>query len=62
MGVMRIYIDELVLDSVPADAAELADTINAHLAAALLERRLTAETAARVGMAVGGQVAREVNA
>ncbi|HEY3057564.1 MAG TPA: hypothetical protein VGL99_01180 [Chloroflexota bacterium] len=62
MDLIRIHIDELVLDGVPAEGADLANTINTHLRVAFVERGLTAQTAAQVALAVGSRVARDVNA
>ncbi len=62
MDLIRIHIDEVVLDGVPADTAALADAVNTHLTDALVDRGLTAQTAARVGVAVGSRVARDVTA
>ena len=60
MDVMRIHIDELVLEGFAPNAPELNAAVAQHVSAALVERGLAPHTASNVSAAVGAQVARSV--
>ena len=60
MDVMRIHIDELVLDGFAPNAPELNAAVAQRVSAALVERGLAPNTAARVSDSVGVEVAQRV--
>jgi hypothetical protein len=60
MDVMRIHIDELVLDGFAPNTPELPAQVSEQVSAALVQRGLTPRTASNVSAAVGAQVARSV--
>jgi hypothetical protein len=60
--VIRIDIDELVLDGFSADAVELPTSVAAQVSAALVERGLPPAIAISTATAVGAHVARSIGA
>jgi len=55
-----VHIDELVLDGVALDGAELPASIARQVSAALVERGLTSDTATSTSAAVGREAAQAV--
>jgi hypothetical protein len=60
VGVTHIDIDEIVLDGFERDAPELPKHVAGQVEQALIARRLGAEHARQISIAVGEQVARSV--
>ena len=60
MDLIRIHIDELVIDGFKRGAPELPERVAAQVAAALADRGLPPTTATHVSTVVGTQVARSV--
>jgi hypothetical protein len=57
MGVIRIHIDEIVVDGFAPQARELPESVAAQVSRVLVERGLASDTAASTSAAVGTHVA-----
>jgi hypothetical protein len=60
MGVIRIHIEELVVDGFAAHAVELPASVGAQVSEVLVERGLAPDAAARTSAAIGVAVAQAV--
>jgi hypothetical protein len=60
MGVIRIRIDELVVDGFSPHASELPASVAAQVSAVLVERGLAPDTAASTSAAISTQVVQAI--
>jgi hypothetical protein len=60
MGMIRIHIDELVVDGFSPQSSELSASVAAQVSERLVERGLAPDTAARTSEVVGAHVAQAI--